>query len=47
MCDGASRKEDWRWSCTTKCSSTDEVYPQAEYIRLVQDNLNTHTPASL
>lgn len=25
----------------------DEVYPQAEYIRLVQDNLNTHAPASL
>jgi hypothetical protein len=25
----------------------DQVYPQAEYIRLVQDNLNTHTPASL
>ena len=25
----------------------DEVYPQAEYILLVQDNLNTHTPASL
>jgi DDE superfamily endonuclease len=25
----------------------DEVYPHAEYIRLVQDNLNTHTPASL
>jgi DDE superfamily endonuclease len=25
----------------------DEVYPQAEIIRLVQDNLNTHTPASL
>src|SRR5215469_16711892 len=25
----------------------DEVYPQAESIRLVQDNLNTHTPASL
>ncbi len=25
----------------------DEVYPQVEYIRLVQDNLNTHTPASL
>ncbi len=24
----------------------DEVYPHAEYIRLVQDNLNTHTPAS-
>ena len=25
----------------------DEAYPQAEYIQLVQDNLNTHTPASL
>ena len=25
----------------------DEVYPHAEYIRLVQDNLNTHTPAAL
>ena len=25
----------------------DEVYPRAEYIRLVQDNLNTHLPASL
>ena len=25
----------------------DEVYPHAEYLRLVQDNLNTHTPASL
>src|SRR5215471_8750894 len=25
----------------------DEIYPQAEYIRLVQDNLNTHTPAAL
>jgi hypothetical protein len=25
----------------------DEVYPQAQYIRLVQDNLNTHMPASL
>src|SRR5262249_47940646 len=24
----------------------DEAYPQAEYIRLVQDNLNTHTPAA-
>lgn len=24
----------------------DEVYPHAEYIRLVQDNLNTHTPAA-
>ena len=25
----------------------DEVYPDVEVIRLVQDNLNTHTPASL
>jgi hypothetical protein len=25
----------------------DEVYPHAEYIRPVQDNLNTHTPAAL
>ena len=25
----------------------DEVYPHAQYIRLVQDKLNTHTPASL
>jgi len=25
----------------------DEVYPQVEYIRLVKDNLNTHTPAAL
>jgi DDE superfamily endonuclease len=25
----------------------DEIYPHAEYIRLVQDNLNTHTPAAL
>lgn len=25
----------------------DEVYPNVEYIRLVQDNLNTHTPAAL
>jgi hypothetical protein len=25
----------------------DEVYPPVEYIRLVQDNLNTHTSASL
>jgi len=29
------------------CWLVDEVYSQAEYIRLVQDNLNTHTPASL
>jgi len=25
----------------------DEVYPHAEYVRLVQDNLNTHTAAAL
>ena len=25
----------------------DEIYPEAEYIRLVQDNLNTHTLSSL
>ncbi len=25
----------------------DEISPQAEYIRLVQDNLNMHTPAAL
>jgi hypothetical protein len=28
-------------------SLADEFYPEAEYIRLVQDNLNTHTLASL
>lgn len=25
----------------------DHVYPDAEYVRIVQDNLNTHTPAAL
>src|SRR5260370_38965837 len=25
----------------------DQVYPHAEYVRIVQDNLNTHTPAAL
>lgn len=25
----------------------DHVYPKAEYLRIVQDNLNTHTPAAL
>ena len=29
------------------CKLSDEVYPQAERIVLVQDNLNTHSPASL
>jgi hypothetical protein len=28
-------------------SLSDEIYPEAQYIRLVQDNLNTHTLASL
>jgi hypothetical protein len=25
----------------------EEVYPHADYVRIVQDNLNTHTPAAL
>jgi len=25
----------------------DQVYPQADYVRIVQDNLNTHTAAAL
>jgi hypothetical protein len=25
----------------------DQVYPHADYVRIVQDNLNTHTPAAL
>ena len=25
----------------------DQVYPDAEYVRIVQDNLNTHTPAAI
>lgn len=25
----------------------DRVYPDAEYVRIVQDNLNTHTPAAI
>jgi hypothetical protein len=29
------------------CWLVDEVYPHVSYIQLVQDNLNTHTPASL
>ena len=37
-------KEDYA-QCLRKLS--DEVYPEAEIIVLVQDNLNTHTPASL
>lgn len=34
------------WAATVKWLC-DEIYPQAERIVLVQDNLNTHTPASL
>jgi hypothetical protein len=34
------------WAATIKWLC-DEVYPQAQKIVLVQDNLNTHTPASL
>jgi hypothetical protein len=37
-------KKDYA-QCLRKLS--DEVYPEAESIVLVQDNLNTHTPASL
>jgi transposase len=37
-------KEDW-----AKCMKeiVDELYPEAETITIVMDNLNTHTPASL
>jgi hypothetical protein len=35
---------DWAQTIQWLC---DEVHPQAEKIVLVQDNLNTHTPASL
>jgi hypothetical protein len=41
---GRRTARDWaatiRWLC-------DEIYPRAERIVLVQDNLNTHAPASL
>jgi hypothetical protein len=37
-------KKDWAL-CVRKIS--DELYPEAETIVLVEDNLNTHTPASL
>jgi hypothetical protein len=37
-------KRDWAL-CVRKIS--DELYPEAEKIVLVEDNLNTHTPASL
>jgi hypothetical protein len=37
-------KRDWA-ECVRRLS--DEIYPDAERIVLVQDNLNTHSPASL
>lgn len=37
-------KKDWAW-CVRQIA--DEMYPQADKIVLVEDNLNTHTPASL
>ncbi len=37
-------KRDWA-ECVRRMA--DEIYPDAERIVLVQDNLNTHTPASL
>jgi len=37
-------KKDWAL-CVRKIS--DQMYPEAEKIVLVEDNLNTHTPASL
>lgn len=41
---GQRTARDWAQTIKWLC---DEVYPQAERIVLVQDNLNTHTPASL
>ena len=41
---GRRTAQDWAQTIKWLC---DEVYPQAEKIVLVQDNLNTHTPASL
>ncbi len=37
-------KKDWA-ACVRQM--VDEIYPEAERIVLVMDNLNTHTPASL
>ena len=37
-------KKDWA-ACVREM--VDEIYPEAERIVLVMDNLNTHTPASL
>jgi hypothetical protein len=41
---GRRTAQDWAGTVKWLC---DEVYPQAEKIVLVQDNLNTHTPTSL
>lgn len=41
---GRRTAQDWAGTIKWLC---DKVYPQAEKIVLVQDNLNTHTPASL
>lgn len=41
---GRRTARDWAQTIKWLC---DEVYPQAEKIVLVQDNLNTHHPASL
>ena len=41
---GQRTARDWAQTIQWLC---DEVYPRAECIVLVQDNLNTHTPASL
>lgn len=40
------RKTKADWACLIK-EIADEHYPQAEKIRLVMDNLNTHKPSSL
>jgi hypothetical protein len=37
-------KVDWAWCVRVLLN---EIYPAAEGVRLVQDNLNTHTPAAL
>jgi hypothetical protein len=41
---GQRTAQHWAQTIQWLC---DEIYPQAEKIVLVQDNLNTHTPASL
>jgi hypothetical protein len=36
-----------RTSSSNNSQPLDEIYPNLEYIRLVRDNLNTHTPVAL